>query len=42
MLASVQAYIANQPEHHKVRDFKDELLEFLRRSNVDFDARYFD
>ncbi len=42
MLASVETYIANQAEHHKIRDFKDELLDFLQRSNVDFDARYFD
>lgn len=36
----VRAYIENQPEHHKQRDFKDELLSLLRLHGTEFDARY--
>jgi REP element-mobilizing transposase RayT len=33
-------YIANQREHHKVRTFRDELIDFLNRAGVEFEARY--
>ena len=36
----VKAYIENQPEHHKSRDFQEELLAFLRAHDISFDARY--
>lgn len=35
--ADVEAYIARQKEHHRVRDFKSEFLELLRRHEVEFD-----
>jgi putative transposase len=39
-LASVADYIEKQPEHHKKRDFREELLTLLRKHGVDFDERY--
>jgi REP element-mobilizing transposase RayT len=37
---TVSHYIEQQPEHHKTRTFREEYLELLRRSGVDFDERY--
>ena len=36
----VRAYIERQAEHHRHRDFKEELLAFLRAHGVEFDMRY--
>jgi REP element-mobilizing transposase RayT len=36
----VKKYIENQEEHHRVKTFQEEYLEFLRESGVDFDERY--
>lgn len=36
----VKAYIENQAEDHKKRDFQEELLALLRAHGVDFDPRY--
>src|SRR5690606_23463229 len=33
-------YIADQKEHHKTMDFKDEVRALLRKYNVDYDERY--
>jgi REP element-mobilizing transposase RayT len=33
-------YIANQREHHRVRTYRDELIDFLNRAGVEFEARY--
>lgn len=33
-------YINNQAEHHKRRDFKTELLAFLRKHEIEYDERY--
>lgn len=38
----VQSYIANQAEHHREKNFRDELIELLRRAEVEFDERYLD
>ena len=37
---SVKRYIAGQKEHHRTVTFKEELLEFLRKYNVEYDERY--
>ncbi|MCW3789794.1 IS200/IS605 family transposase, partial [Plebeiibacterium sediminum] len=37
---SVVKYILNQPEHHKIRCFKDEYLSFLKKFEINFDTRY--
>lgn len=36
----VSAYIAGQEEHHRTRNFQDELRAFLRRHQIQFDERY--
>ena len=40
VLGNVRDYIARQEEHHRVRSFMDEYLDFLRRGLVEFDERY--
>ncbi|GHT25886.1 transposase [Bacteroidia bacterium] len=37
---AVVRYVMNQAEHHKKRTFREEYLDMLRKSNVDFDDRY--
>ena len=39
-LEIVTQYIKNQEEHHKNRNFQDELRKFLSQHNVNFDERY--
>lgn len=39
---SVQEYIGRQAEHHRVRTFREELVEFLEKSGVVYDSRYLD
>jgi putative transposase len=40
LLATVKNYIAKQEEHHRQRTFREEYLEFLNRSGVNYDERY--
>lgn len=37
---SVVRYILNQKEHHQIKTFKDEYLEVLRRSAVEYKEEY--
>lgn len=37
---AVCRYIENQKEHHKIRSFKDEYLDILKKAEVEFDERY--
>ena len=37
---AVREYIQQQAEHHRTRTFREEYLELLRRSGVEFDERY--
>lgn len=37
---SVRQYILRQPEHHAAQSFQDELREWLRRYEIDWDERY--
>jgi REP element-mobilizing transposase RayT len=37
---TVRRYIEGQEEHHRTRTFREEYLEFLRKSGVDFDPRF--
>lgn len=39
---AVKAYIANQEEHHRVKTFREELVEFLHRAGIEYDPRYLD
>ena len=34
------AYIRNQKEHHKRRDFKEEFVAFLKAHGIEYDERY--
>lgn len=37
---NVIKYIENQEEHHKVKTFREEYLEILRKFDVDYDSEY--
>ena len=37
---ALRRYIEQQAEHHRTRTFREEYLELLRRSGVEFDKRY--
>ncbi len=37
---ALRAYIANQKEHHKAVDFKDEVRALLRKYGIEWDERY--
>ena len=39
---SVQDYIARQAEHHRHKSFREELIEFLQKSGIEYDERYLD
>jgi putative transposase len=39
-IASVQRYIQTQEKHHARRSFKDELIQLLRKHQIEFDERY--
>ena len=38
----VQKYIAHQAEHHRVRTFREELVEFLKKACVNYEDRFLD
>ena len=39
-LNTVATYIENQEEHHSRQTFHEEYLEFLKRFNISYDAKY--
>lgn len=39
---TVKRYIGNQREHHRVKTYRDELIEMLERANVEYDPKYLD
>ncbi len=39
-IPSVRAYIANQVQHHTKQSFQDELREFLRQHEIQWDEKY--
>jgi REP element-mobilizing transposase RayT len=39
---AVRNYIANQDEHHRTKSFREELLEMLNKSGIEYDPRYLD
>ena len=41
-LEAVQDYIANQEQHHRVRTYRDELLQMLTKAKVKYDPQYLD
>jgi len=40
--SSVSGYIANQENHHRVKTFREELIELLTLSGIEYDERYLD
>jgi REP element-mobilizing transposase RayT len=38
----VQRYIATQEEHHQERSFRDELMDLLKRAEIEYDPKYLD
>jgi putative transposase len=39
---AVKRYIANQPEHHRVLSFREELIEMLDKAGIEYDEKYLD
>jgi len=39
-VSATVAYIANQEEHHRKRDFQAEFLAFLKKHHIEYDPRY--
>jgi putative transposase len=39
-LVTVKSYVERQEEHHRRRTFREEYVEFLRQSGVEFDEKY--
>ncbi len=39
---SVKGYIADQANHHRVKTFRDELIELLELSGIEYDPKYLD
>ena len=39
---AVKRYIAGQAEHHRVRPFREELIEMLNKAGIEYDEKYLD
>ncbi len=39
---SVRSYVANQQEHHRVKTFREEVVEMLEKAGVAYDPKYLD
>ena len=39
---AVRHYIASQEEHHRVKSYRDELVEMLSKAGIEYDTRYLD
>jgi putative transposase len=39
-LDAVRQYVRTQEEHHRVKTFQEEFVEFLKRHGIEFDERY--
>lgn len=39
-LQKITNYIKNQEEHHKVKSFREEYVDFLKAYNIDFNTQY--
>jgi len=39
-IQNVRNYINRQEEHHRIRNFEQEYLSFLRESGIEFDEKY--
>jgi REP element-mobilizing transposase RayT len=39
---AVRHYIANQEEHHRMKSFREEMVEMLNRAGIEYDPQYLD
>jgi REP element-mobilizing transposase RayT len=39
---AVRHYIASQEEHHRVKSFREELVEMLNKAGIEYDPKYLD
>jgi len=39
---AVRHYIGNQEEHHRVKSFREELVEMFKKAGIEYDAKYLD
>jgi putative transposase len=39
---SVRSYIAHQEEHHRVKSYREELIEMLEKAGIEYDPQYLD
>jgi len=39
---AVKQYIIGQAEHHRIKPFREELIEMLRRAEIEFEERFLD
>jgi len=39
-VAQTIAYINNQREHHRIKTFEEEFIQFLKKHHINYDARY--
>jgi len=39
-IAALKKYLANQKEHHRKRSFQEELVQFLKEYELEYDERY--
>ncbi len=39
-IPAVVKYIENQEEHHRTRDFKEELVKMLEQNGIEYDERF--
>jgi putative transposase len=39
---AVRSYIANQEEHHRIKTFREELIEMLEKAGLSYDLKYLD
>lgn len=39
---AVRHYIAHQEEHHRVKSFREELMDMLAKAEVEYDSKYLD
>lgn len=37
---AVRKYVSNQDEHHRVKPFREELIEMLEKAGIEYDAKY--
>ena len=37
---NVKRYIERQADHHKIKTFREEFIEFLQEYDIDYDERY--